>query len=472
MAAAAEQSVPTDGGEIVVRAIPVVDVLFVVLRPIERHPWVTQEMSFVQNALSALSNYKNAVLAFSYVVFLWENYLSWRQFVRFYKLDVPPTLQSVVEKDDFVKAQAYGKAKAKFGFVSSFFSQFQTTIMFTYDILPLFWNYSLDILKKFEIENNEILTSLVFVILIILVSTIINLPFSLYQTFVLEEAFGFNKQTIGLFLVDSIKSLAISLIIGLPVLAGFLRIIQLFTNFFVYTWLFMLVFQFTFTLIYPTVIQPLFNKFTPLPEGELLENIVKLAKKIEFPLTKIFVIDGSKRSSHSNAYFFGFWKAKRIVLFDTLLEQANHQEILAILAHELGHWSSNHVLKQLTISQIHIFVIFYLFSLFIHDNLLYTSFGFSTQPILIGFILFQFIYSPIESVIGFLMNLLSRKFEFEADAFAKKLGYVSELKSGLVKIHVKNLGSMNPDPLYSAYHYSHPPLVERLDALGKFEKVE
>ncbi|KAJ3130048.1 CAAX prenyl protease 1 [Nowakowskiella sp. JEL0407] len=410
--------------------------------------------------MNSITHYKEAVLGFSYAIFIWENYLR-----KFGETSVPKLLKEVVPGEDFTKAQEYGRAKSKFGFVSGAFSQLQTTIIFLFDLIPYFWSVSDLLLDRFGVQKNEIITSLLFVVIISVLSTLINIPFSLYYTFVLEEKFGFNKQTIGLFFVDMIKSLAISLIIGLPVLAGFLKIIQTFSNFFLYIWLFMLAFQFVMTLIFPTVIQPLFNTFTPLKEGELKEKIVELAKSIKFPLTKIFVIDGSKRSSHSNAYFFGFWKIKRIVLFDTLLEQANDDEILAVLAHELGHWSYNHVFKTLAVSQVHLFVVFYLFSLFIHDTQLYKSFGFSEQPILIGFLLFQFIYSPVESVMGFLMNILSRKHEFEADSFAKSLGYSKFLKSGLVKLHLKNLGSMNPDKLYSAYHYSHPPLIERLEAL-------
>ncbi|KAH9271840.1 hypothetical protein BASA83_005942 [Batrachochytrium salamandrivorans] len=220
-------------------------------------------------------------------------------------------------------------------------------------------------------------------------------------------------------------------------------------------------------IAYPTFIQPLFNKFDSLPDGELKVKIDALAKSVEFPLTKVFVVDGSKRSSHSNAYFFGLFKNKRIVIFDTLLEQATHNEVLAILAHELGHWQFSHTTKRLAIIQTHLFMVFFLFSKVIALDSLYMSFGFDSKPIIIGFLLFQFIFTPAESIMGFVMNLISRHDEFQADSYAKKLNYATDLKNGLIKIHLKNSSNLNPDKLYSIWHYSHPPLVERLSAIIK-----
>ncbi|KAJ3085354.1 CAAX prenyl protease 1 [Quaeritorhiza haematococci] len=413
--------------------------------------------------------FKSYVLGFSYVIFLWENYLSYRQHQKLKEKKIPHALESIVKQEDFEKANAYGLDKSKFGFVSGIFSQIQTTIVFYYDLLPWFWNFAGSWITYFGLEGNwEITQSIIFLVVISLISTVLNLPFSLYYTFVIEERHGFNKQTLGLFFADFLKGLLISGIIGVPVVAAFLWIIQWTgDNFALYVWLFMLVFQLVMVTIYPTLIQPLFNKFTPLEEGELKDKIHALAARIGFPLTKLFVIDGSKRSSHSNAYFYGFFKNKRIVLFDTLLEHSENEEVCGVLAHELGHWKHNHITKTLIITQTHLFLIFYLFAGFIHFDPLYKSFGFDSQPILIGFLLFQYIYMPVESVAGFAMNILSRFHEFQADHFAKSLGYAKVLKSALVKLHTKNLGNMNPDSLYSQWHYSHPPLVERLNAIGK-----
>ena len=203
-----------------------------------------------------------------------------------------------------------------------------------------------------------------------------------------------------------------------------------------------------------------------MEDGELKTKIEALAERIKFPLKKLYVIDGSKRSSHSNAYFYGFGKNKHIVLYDTLIEHSNNEEICAVLAHEIGHWQMSHTLKLMGVTQANLLFIFWLFSLFIHSNKLYSDFGFSTMPTLIGFMLFQFIYSPLESVTGFLMHVYQRKNEYEADAYALKLGYASTLRSALIKLSVKNLGGFNVDPLYSAWNHSHPSLVERLNALG------
>jgi len=290
--------------------------------------------------------------------------------------------------------------------------------------------------------------------------------------------------------------------------------------------------------IYHDYIAPIFDTFIPLPDGPLRTSIEALATRISFPLSKIFVVEGSKRSSHSNAYFFGFYKKKVIVLFDTLLavspfakkeedtvkdtnsekttEEATEEgatetkpnettesnaddtdlkeapaaneddsssekkeekgctdeEILAILGHELGHWKLNHILKNLCISQVNLFLSFFVFGLLMHQSVLYESFGFhDSQPTLIGLlIIFQFIFSPYNELMGFLMTMLSRKFEFEADAFGKGLGYSRDLQSALMKLHKENLGFPVADKLYSAYHYSHPPLLERLRALKTKEE--
>jgi len=294
----------------------------------------------------------------------------------------------------------------------------------------------------------------------------LHLPWELYHTFVLEERHGFNKQTLALFFTDKIKSLLLGIIIGVPVLSGILHIIKWGGDYFyLYTWAFLTGFTLIMLTIYPSLIAPLFNKFTPLQDGDLKAQIEKLAASISFPLTGLYVVDGSKRSGHSNAYFYGFFKSKRIVLFDTLLEQLELPEVVAVLGHELGHWKLNHTLKLFLIGEIQMFVSFFLFGQILNWPFMYTSFGFSSQPTIIGLIIFfQFLMSPVDHVLGFSMNILSRKFEFQADEFGAKLGtgFGAALKNGLIKISQENLGNMNPDKWYSIYHYSHPPLIERL----------
>ncbi|KAF9927734.1 CAAX prenyl protease 1 [Linnemannia zychae] len=426
--------------------------------------------------------YKEFVLGVMYTVFLWEEYLRFRYYKKLCTTEVPKALQEHVTQETFDKAQAYGRDKARFGLVESLFGIIQNTLCIVYDFLPWLWNFSGDIMFKLVGYGSEyeITQSIIFFVFLTLFSTILGLPFSLYQTFVIEERHGFNKQTLKLFITDIIKGHLIGGIIGIPFLAGFLKIIKLGgENFYFYVWLFMVAFQLIMVSIFPTFIQPLFNKFEPLPEGELRTMIEALASRISFPLTKLFVIDGSKRSGHSNAYFYGFFKNKRIVLYDTLLEHSNNEEVCATLAHELGHWACNHTIQMLVFGQIQLFAVFYLFSQFINNKAMYISFGFkNSTPTLIGFLLFQFLYSPVESILQFLVNMNSRRNEFQADAYARELGYAAPLASGLMKLQLKNLGSMNPDWLHSMYYRSHPDIVERLDAImaptrgNKVDKVE
>ena len=314
----------------------------------------------------------------------------------------------------------------------------------------------------------EITHSLVFVFTYTFIQTLAGLPFSYYYHFVLEESFGFNKQTMKLWVTDLIKGQALGIAIGAPIGAAFLYIIKWAgANFFYYLWLFAVAIQAILITVYPSVIMPIFNKFTPLDPGPLRDAVEALSAKLKFPLTELQVMDGSKRSAHSNAFFTGLpWK-KKIVLFDTLVEKSEKEEVVAVLAHELGHWKMSHTTKQLAIAQAHLFVMFALFSGFVHNRSLYEAFGFyNEQPIIIGFMLFSEVLSPTESIIGLLMNILSRKFEFEADQFGAQMGYSKELARSLIKLQIQNLSAMDADWMYSAYHYSHPILTERLRALN------
>ncbi|RXM96947.1 CAAX prenyl protease 1-like [Acipenser ruthenus] len=319
-------------------------------------------------------------------------------------------------------------------------------------------------------------------------------------------------KTLGFFLKDAVKKFVVTQCILLPVTSLLLYIIKIGGDyFFIYAWLFTLGVSLVLVTIYADYIAPLFDKFTPLPDGELRGNIESMAKSISFPLTKVYVVEGSKRSSHSNAYFYGFFKNKRIVLFDTLLEDysplnkagepgagepglepqpvpehsgesdstenkakpknkkqgCNNPEILAVLGHELGHWKLGHTVKNIVISQMNSFLCFFLFAVLIGRKELFTAFGFyDNQPTLIGLmIIFQFIFSPYNEVLSFCLTVLSRRFEFQADAFARNMGKATELYSALIKLNKDNLGFPVADWLFSMWHYSHPPLLERLRAL-------
>lgn len=395
-------------------------------------------------------------------------------------------LQSEVTQEVYDKSQAYGRAKAKFGFVAGLYSQLQNTAFIYFDVLPKLWAITGSWLLRFAPTGyrGEICHSIVFVLSFIVIQQIISLPTSIYHTFVLEEKFGFNKQTPKLFVMDMLKSQMLAFVLAPPILAGFLKIIQKTGNqFFYYLWMFGAGLQVFMITVYPIAILPLFNKLSPLQEGKLKEDVENLAKKLKFPLHELYVIDGSKRSAHSNAYFFGLpWK-KHIVIYDTLIEKSETEEVTAVLAHELGHWSLGHTTKLFGISQVrqcadcltnaliylqvHFFYIFALFSVFINNKSLYQSFGFHREfPIIIGFILFSDALAPMDTVIKLLMNILSRKFEFEADGFAQKLGYNAELARSLIKLQIQNLSTMDADWMYASYHFSHPILSERLAAIG------
>ncbi|KAK6954726.1 hypothetical protein Daesc_004695 [Daldinia eschscholtzii] len=412
--------------------------------------------------------WKKLIIGFSVAQYLFEEFLSLRQYGVLKKTKPPKVLEKEVSQDVYDKSQEYGRAKAKFGFVKGLWGQIQNIAFIHFDVLPKLWSWTGGLLRFAPARfTGEISHSIVFVLTFILIQQVLSLPANIYHTFVLEEKFGFNKQTPKLFITDMIKSNLLAFVIAPPVLAGFLAIVKKTgTQFVTYLWLFTAVLQVFMITVYPIFILPLFNKLSPLEEGKLKTETEALAKKLNFPLHELFVIDGSKRSAHSNAYFFGLpWK-KHIVIYDTLIEKSSPEEVVAVLAHELGHWSLGHTTRLFGISQINVFYIFSLFSVFINNNSLYADFGFTKEhPIIIGFILFSDALAPMDLVIKLLMNIMSRKFEFQADAFARNLGYQAELASSLIKLQIQNLSTMDADPLYASYHFSHPILSERLKAL-------
>ena len=415
---------------------------------------------------------KSYVLATATGLFLFDQYLSWRQYKRLRDVKTRPAeITSILTKDEFDKVRSYGLDKARFGFVAAWKSFLLHLCLIQFDLYPKIWSFAGGLLNGGQGADSEIVHSLAYLAVYVLAETVIQIPFNLYSTFVVEQKHGFNNQTLRLFFTDLAKSLLLTATIGGPVIAGFLTVInRTGESFYFYVWLFFLALQFILLTIYPTVIQPLFNKVEPLPEGELRTRIEELAKSVSFPLTKLFVIDGSKRSNHSNAYFYGFFNNKRIVLFDTLIKQVEPiEEIVAVLAHEIGHWKYSHTFKMLLVSQVHLFALFFAFSLCHKNVLIYRAFGFtdvSFIPTLISFQLFLELYAPLEFVLSFLMNVLSRLFEFQADEYAKGLKMEKELVGALLKLSVQNKGMLWPDSLYSAFNHSHPPVIQRIQALG------
>ncbi|XP_058086987.1 CAAX prenyl protease 1 homolog [Magnolia sinica] len=417
--------------------------------------------------------YMEAVIGFMVLMYIFETYLDIRQHASLKLPILPKPLVGVVSQDKFEKSRAYSLDKSNFHFIHGAVTILMDTTILFFGVLPWFWKRSGDFLVHMGLNSeNEILHTLAFLGGVMIWSQITDLPFSLYSTFVIESRHGFNKQTIWLFFRDMFKSICLSILLGPPIVAAIIVIVQKGGPYLaIYLWGFMFVLSIVMMTLYPILIAPLFNKFTPLPEGGLRERIENLASSLKFPLKKLFVVDGSTRSSHSNAYMYGFFNNKRIVLYDTLIQQCkNEEEVVAVLAHELGHWKLNHTMYSFIAVQILTFLQFGGYTLVRNSKDLFLSFGFDTQPVLIGLIIFQHTVIPLQHLVSFGLNLVSRAFEFQADAFAKKLGYASPLRAGLVKLQEENLSAMNTDPWYSAYHYSHPPLVERLAALDDSDK--
>ncbi|GLI78636.1 zinc metalloprotease [Penicillium ochrochloron] len=430
--------------------------------------WILEQLARLLDR--PLFPWKNVLVGFSLGQFVLEGLLSLRQYKVLQKTKAPKVLEGEVTQKVFDQSQAYGRAKAKFGFVSGLYGQIQNLVFVYGDILPKLWGVAGFVLARYFPDRfqGEISQTLLFIFGFNILSTILSLPISYYNTFVLEEKFGFNKQTLRLWVTDMLKGQMLGIVLGTPIISAVLKIVQKTGNsFFYYLWLFGVFVQVFAITIYPIAILPLFNKLSPLQPGEIKTGVENLAKKLKFPLSELHVIDGSKRSAHSNAYFYGLpWK-KHIVIYDTLLEKSEPQEVVAVLSHELGHWSLSHTTKLFGIAQFHMFYIFALFSVFVNNKSLYQSFGFvKEQPIMIGFLLFSDALAPMDAVVKLLMNILSRKFEFEADAFAQGLGFSDELASSLLKLQIQNLSTMDADWMYASYHYSHPILTERLAALG------
>ncbi|KAF7795939.1 hypothetical protein EIP86_007106 [Pleurotus ostreatoroseus] len=444
---------------------------------------VQRQLAFV--ATDPTINWKAYVQLFSWGVCAFESYLLLRQYPLYSKTVPPRALADHFTPEIFKASQEYGKDKAKFAFVSGIYKQAVDSVFLQYGMYAWAWSTAGSILGKFGYDAKyEILQSIAFVFILYFVSAIPSLPLSVYQTFVLEERHGFNKTTPILFVTDLVKGWFIGLVVGGPFLAVFLYVFKWAGDRFV-PWLmaFLISFQIFMVILYPTVIQPLFNKLSPLAEGELRTRVESLASKLKFPLKHLYEIDGSKRSSHSNAYFFGLPWSKHIVIFDTLIKESQPNEVEAVLAHELGHWYFMHPTKLLLISQLHIFTVLSLFPAFMYAPPVLRSFDFPKQiaarpPTIIAFLIFQMILTPMEAVVGIAMNAISRRFEYQADMFTCELkdklkneemaDMPARLARALVQLHVKNLSTVWVDWLYSAYHHSHPTLTERLKALETY----
>lgn len=381
------------------------------------------------------------------------------------KTDVPEEMIEFYDSEKYKKSQNYTRTNTRFSLISGTFSLIIILLM-------LFFNGFAFIDKlASDYADGTVLISLVFFGIIFLANGIINLPFEIYDTFVIEKKFGFNKTTPKIFIGDKIKGLLLLFLLGGGILSLIIYIYTLTQQmFWIYAWITISSISIFIAMFYSNLIVPLFNKQTPLPEGELRTAIENFAKSTGFELKNIYQIDGSKRSTKANAYFSGLGPKKRIVLYDTLIEQMTNAEIVAVLAHEIGHYSKKHTIKGVFVSIINTGITLYLFSLFVSYPQISESLGVNGIKFHVALIAFAILYTPISMITSMILNISSRKNEFEADNFAKNHGLAEELISGLKKLSVNNLSNLTPHPFHVFMNYSHPPLLKRIENLKNNNK--
>jgi len=378
-----------------------------------------------------------------------------------YNDKLPEVLQDVYDDEEYQRSQAYKKTRYKFGWLTASFSLLLTLAFFFLDGFAVVDEIARDFSSK------PILIALIFFAIIMLASDILTTPFSYYSTFVIEEKFGFNKTTKKTFVLDKLKGWLIGAVLGGGILALIIWFYQLTgKNFWIYAWILVAIFSLFLNMFYSKLIVPLFNKQTPLEEGSLRNKIEAYAASVGFTLDNIFIIDGSKRSTKANAYFSGFGKEKRITLFDTLVNDLEENEIVAVLAHEVGHYKKKHIVFNLIASIFTTGFTLWLLSLFVSNPLLSEALGVNQPSFHIGLIAFGILYTPISEITGLLMNLLSRKFEYQADNYAKKTWNAADLITSLKKLSGKSLSNLTPHKFYIFFHYSHPSLLQRIKNLN------
>jgi len=404
------------------------------------------------------------IIAIIIIDFLVENYLEYLNTTRM-GTDLPDEVKDVYDRKEYARQQSYQRENHRFGMITGTFGFLIILAMF------LFYGFAYVNGIAQSITDNSILAALIFFGILMFAFDIINTPFSVYDTFIIEEKYGFNKTKPKTFIFDKIKGWMLGAIIGGGLLALIIFIYQKTQSmFWIYAWLVISGFSIFMSLFYSNLIVPLFNKQRPLEEGELRDAIQNFADKAGYKLNDIYVIDSSKRSSKANAYFTGLGAKKRIVLYDTLINDMEPDEIVAVLAHEIGHYKKNHVTQGIIISLIHTAIVLYIFSLLINNKQLSMALGVEEPNFYIGLIAFGILYTPVSFVLGIFMNMLSRKNEYQADAFAAKNYKPESLASALKKLSQNNLSNLTPHPAYVFFNYSHPPLLYRLKHLKNFKK--
>lgn len=397
-----------------------------------------------------------AILVFN---FFFDNILQWLN-NRYSKTPLPKLLQGIYDEEKYQKSLNYQRETNRFGLLTGTLS---FVVMLILLVTGIFGQISDELTNYVQ---HPILHALAFFALLGMASEIFSLPFQYYGTFVIEEKYGFNKTTIRTFILDKFKGYLLGGILG--GLLGYLflyLITEIGEGFWIYFWLVFMAFTLFMNAFYTSVIMPLFNKLTPLEDGDLKQAIEQYCQKVDFPLKKVLVMDGSKRSTKANAFFSGFGKNKKIVLFDTLMENHSNDELLAVLAHEVGHYKKKHIPVNIVLAGLQTLVVLFVLSLFVFNPLLSNALGAESLSIPLNLMAFGFLYSPLSMVTGLLMNLLSRKNEYQADRYAKETFNGEALAEALRKLSAHNLSNLMPHPTYVFFNYSHPPLKQRLEAL-------
>lgn len=377
-----------------------------------------------------------------------------------FEAGIPSEVEGLYDEVAYKKSIDYKKANHRFSSVTSSVSVLVTLAFLIFggfewaDRLARAWS------------PGPVWAALLFFGIIGLGSDLLNMPFAYYKIFTIEEKFGFNKQTLKVFITDKVKGWALGAVLGGLILVAVLKIYEWFgTDFWWYAWMLLTVFMILMNLFYAKLIVPLFNRQTPLEDGPLKEKIEAYAHKVGFAVKNIFVIDGSKRSTKANAYFSGFGKQKRVTLYDTLIQGLSEDEIVAVLAHEVGHYKKKHIIYQLIISVLTTGLTLFLLSLFLSKPEFSLAIGVATPSFHAGLVSFAILYSPISMVLGLIGNILSRKFEFQADDFAKHTFQPNGLIEALKKLSKDSFSNLTPHPAYVFFNYSHPPIDARIRRL-------
>ena len=379
-----------------------------------------------------------------------------------WRTEIPPVMKDFYPEDKYLKAKNYSKEKGKVSLISSTLSTLITLLFLVFDGYGWLDNF---ISLYYDIP---FLKSGIFFLVLFILSDFISIPFSCYNTFIIEEKYGFNKTTVKTFVLDKIKGYLLTIIIGGILLFGAIYIVSLLENgFWVWLWLSLSVIMLLVNMFYADLIVPIFNKLTPLEIGSLREKIESYTKKVGYSLKNIYIIDGSKRSSKANAFFSGLGPRKTIALYDTLVEKHTEEELVAVLAHEVGHYKKKHVFTSLFLTVSQLGLMCFLLEICLKVGEISQALGGKEMVFHLGLVAFGILYSPIGTILSILMNINSRKNEFEADNYAKTTYSGAALELALKKLSADSLSNLYPHPFYTFIHYSHPPLLRRLSALNK-----